>query len=122
VALGAGQVGEVCAEEAVTLGAVVLGIRDDEVEGAAGACVAQVVQGTAVKAVAAGAVAAAGATAAGIVAAVAFETGLGQIPRRGDAFGGIGDVVAGAEHGWTLRKQAPPSIPFTFGEPDLVHP
>jgi len=52
----------------------------------------------------------------------AFDTGLGQIRGAGDAFGDVGDVLAWTEHGGALRKQAPPSIYFTLGEPDLVHP
>jgi hypothetical protein len=99
-----------------------LGVGDEQVDGAAGAWVAQVVQGTGVGAVAAGAVSAAGATAGGVVAAAAFDPGRGQVRGAGDAFGDVGDVRAGAEHGCTLRKQAPPSIYFTLGEPDLVHP
>ncbi len=45
VALGPGQVGQLDGEVAVTVGAVMLGVGDDEVERAAGARIAQVVQG-----------------------------------------------------------------------------
>jgi hypothetical protein len=45
VALGPGQVGQIDGEVAVTGRAVMLGVGDDEVERAAGARVAQVVQG-----------------------------------------------------------------------------
>src|SRR5215475_2052076 len=98
-----------------------LGVSDEPVDGAARAWVAQVVQGTGVDAVAAGAVATMGATAGAVVAASAFATGLGQIRGGGDTFGDVGDVRAWTGHGWTLRRQAPPSIYFTLGEPVLVH-
>ena len=107
VALGPGQIGEVDGEVAVAVGAVMLGVSDEQVDGVAGAWVAQVVQGTGVGAVAAGAVATVGATAGGVVAATAFDTGLGQIRGTGDAFGDVGDVLAGTEHGGTLRKRPP---------------
>lgn len=99
-----------------------LGVSDEQVDGAARAWVAQVVQGTGVEAVAAGAVATVGATAGGVVAATALDPRLGQVRGGGDAFGDVGDVRAGAGHGCALHKQAPPSISFTLDEPDLVHP
>ena len=56
-----------------------LGVSDDEIDGAAGTRVAKVVQGAGANAVASGAVAAARATAGRIVAATAFEAWLGKI-------------------------------------------
>ena len=63
VALGQGQVGQIGREEEVAVAAVVPGEGDDQVDGASGAAVAQVVQGALCAGVACGAAAAARATA-----------------------------------------------------------
>ena len=89
---------------------------------AAGARVAQVVQGARVDAVAAGPEATVGAAAGREVAAAAFDARLGQVGNGRDAFGDVGDVLAWSEHGWALLTQVPPYIHFTPGGPDLAHP
>src|SRR5262249_31405874 len=71
VAFGQGQVSLVNGEVAVAVGAVMLGVGEDDVEGAAGAGIAQVVQGACGNGVAAGAAATAGATAGRVVPAAA---------------------------------------------------
>lgn len=122
VALGPGQVGQIDGEVAVTVRAVMLGVGDDEVERAAGARVAQVVQDARISTVAAGPVTTVGAAAGWVVAAAALDARLGQVSNGRDAFGDVGDVLAWSKHGSTLRTQVPPYIHFTSGGPDLAHP
>src|SRR5947209_5425832 len=45
MALGPGQIGEIDGEMTVAAGAVMLRVGDEQVDGAAGACVAEVMQG-----------------------------------------------------------------------------
>src|SRR5262249_13862386 len=99
-----------------------LGVSDEQVDGAAGACVAQVVQGTGGDAVTAGAVATVGAAAGRGGAAMAVDTGVGQIRGGRDAFRATRDRRAWTAHRVTLRSQASPSIAFTLADPHLVHP
>src|SRR5256885_630479 len=77
VASAVGQVSQVGWEEEVAVGAVMAGEGDDEVDGAAGARVAEVVQGARGGGVAAGAGTAARAAAGPGVAAALFDSGLG---------------------------------------------
>jgi len=76
LALGPGQVGQVGGEEEVAVAAVMPGEGDDEVDRAAGARVAQVVQGSRGNGVASGPEAAAGATTGAVVAAAWFGAGV----------------------------------------------
>ena len=121
LALGPGQVGEVGGEEEVAVGAVMPGDSDDEVDRAASARVAEVVQGARGDGVAAGAGATARAAAGSVVAAALFDPGLGEVLDAGDALGGIGDIFAGSVHGWVLHTQMPPYLHFTPHGPDFAH-
>src|SRR5436190_22823913 len=76
-AFGQSQVGQVGAEVATAVGAAMLGVGDDKVDGAVRPRVAQVVQGARGNRVAASAAAAAPATASRVVAASALDTRLG---------------------------------------------
>src|SRR5215469_10071186 len=113
VAPGQGQVGQLGGEVEVAVTAVMAGEGDNEVDGAAGTRVAQVVQATRRNGVTAGAKAAAGATAGLVVAAAAFDTGLGKVLDGGNALGDVGDVLAWSEHGCALLTQAPLYLHFT---------
>src|SRR5947199_5498540 len=85
VAPGVGQVGQVGGEEEVAVRAVMPGEGDDDVDGSAGARVAQVVQRAGGGGVAAGTSAAARAAAGLVVAAASFDTRLGEVLDAGDA-------------------------------------
>src|SRR5262245_59992346 len=102
VALGQGQVGGVGGEVEVAGGAVVPGEGEDQVDGASGAGVSQVVQGRRGAGVAGGAASAARAAAGFVVAAAPFDAGLGQVLDAADALGGVGDVFSWPEHGPSL--------------------
>jgi hypothetical protein len=121
LAPGVGQVSQVGGEEEVAVGAVMPGERDDEVDGAAGARVAEVVQGARGGGVAAGTGAAARTAASFVVAAALFETRLGELLDAGDALGGIGNIFAGSRHGGDLHTQMPPYLHFTPAGPHSAH-
>jgi hypothetical protein len=77
LALGCGQVGHVGAEAEAAVGALVLGIGNDQIDGATSQDIAQIVQGAAGAATASGTLAAARAGSAGVVAAAPHHLGLG---------------------------------------------
>src|SRR5262245_58494993 len=107
VALGQGQVGQVGGEVEVAAGAVMPREADDQVDGASGAAVAQVVQSARGAGVASRTAAAVRAKAGGVVAAAPFDAGLGQVLDAADALGGVGDVFSWSEHGPSLLANAP---------------
>jgi hypothetical protein len=121
LAPGVGQVRQVGGEEEVAVGAVMPGERDDDIDGAAGPQVAEVVQGSRGDGVAAGAGAAARAASGLVVAAAPFDPGLGKILDVGDALGRVGDIFAGSEHGCALHTQTPPYLHFTPVRPHSAH-
>src|SRR5262249_56457779 len=93
-ALGPGQVGQLGREEEVTVGAVMPGEGDDEVDGAAGPWVAQVAQGARGDGVAAGTAATARAVAGLVVSAARFRPGAGEGPDAGGPPGRGGGTFA----------------------------
>jgi hypothetical protein len=121
LAPGVGQISQVGGEEEVAVGAVMPGESDDEVDGAAGARVAEVVQGALGDGVAAGAGTAARAAPGLVVAAALFDTRLGEVLDAGDALGGVGDIFAGSVHGCDLHTQTPPYLHFTPAGPHSAH-
>ena len=121
-AFGQGQVGQLDAEAATAAGAAMLGVADNEIDGAIRAWVAQVMQGTRGNRVAAGVAAAAAATAGRVVAAAALETRLGKVLDTGNAFGDVGDVLAWTRHGWPSVRNGPPPFIIRIRRPDPGHP
>jgi hypothetical protein len=75
------------------------GERDDQVDRAAGAGVAEVMQGAAVHGVATGAVTTARTEARGPVAAAPLDTWLGQVFDTRDALSDIRDILTRSCHG-----------------------
>src|SRR6266403_4745247 len=97
--LGRGQVGQIDAEVASAVGAVMFGVANNKINGTGWARVTQVVQGARGNRVAASAATAAAATPRRVVAASVFDTRLGKILDAGNALGDVGDVLAWARHG-----------------------
>jgi hypothetical protein len=95
-----------------------LGVADNEIDGAIRARVAQVVQGARGDRVAAGAAA----TAGWVVAAAALETRLGKVLDAGNALGDVGDVLAWTRHGWPSVRNGPPPFIIRIRRPDPGHP
>src|ERR1041385_5395776 len=112
-ALGPGQGGGIGGEEEGAAGAMMPGEGDDEIDGAAGAWVAEVVQGARGDGVASGTDATAGAAPGLVVAAALFDPGLGEILDAGDPLGRVGDIFTGSVHGCALHSQLPPYPHFT---------
>jgi hypothetical protein len=76
-----------------------LGLLENEVDGAAVATIAQVVEAAVCDAVTAGAASTARAATPWVIATVAFQSRRGQIFRACDPLGNIRDVVTGWVHG-----------------------
>ena len=110
VAAGVGQVGHVGVEVLATVGAIMLGVDQDDVAGSAGEGIAQVVEGAAGQAIAVGAVSAARAGPLAIIAALTGDLGLGQIVDTCGALGGVGAVFAGGRHGLAPGREDLPGI------------
>jgi hypothetical protein len=121
VTLGQGQIGQIGGEVEVAVAAVMPREGDNEVDGAAQAGVAQVVQSARGDGVASGTAAAARATTGFIVAAFAFDTRFRKVLDGGNALGDIGDVFAWSEHGSILHTQTPLYLHFTSSGPDSAH-
>ena len=102
LAFGPSQVGQVSREVVVAVAAVMFGEGNQEVDGATGAWVAQVVQGTGIDGVASSTVTTARAATGWVVAAAVFDAWLGKILDGGNTLGNIGDIFAWSEHGCTL--------------------
>jgi hypothetical protein len=98
VAAGVGEVGHVGVEVLATVGAIMLGVDQDDIAGSAGEGIAQVVKSTAGEAVAVGAMAASRTGPPAVIAALAGDFGLGKVVDACGAFGGIGAVFAGWRH------------------------
>jgi hypothetical protein len=98
VAAGVSQVGHVGVEVLAALGAIMLGVDQDDVARSSGEGVAQVVEGAACQAVAVGAVSATRAGPLAVIAALAGDLGLGKVVDACGALGGVGAVFAGWRH------------------------
>jgi hypothetical protein len=95
---GPGQVGDVGEEASSARQAPMLGLLEDEVDGAVVARVTEVMEVTVCDAVAAGGAATGWAATPGIIATVAFQSRRGQILRASDPLGIIRDIVTGWAH------------------------
>ena len=97
-ALGECQVGQVGGEVAVAASAAVPGEGDDQIDGVSGAGVAQVVECAGADGVASGgSVALRTGAGLGVPGAVPNQ-GFGKVFDAGDAFGGIGNILAWTWH------------------------
>jgi hypothetical protein len=121
LALGQGQIGQVGEEVTVAGTAVMLGISDDQIDGATRTRVTQVMQGTRSAGIASSTQAAVGATPGTEIAAALFDARLGQVGRGRNALGDIGDVLSRSKHGSTLLTQMFPPIVITLARPDSGH-
>src|SRR3954471_22772991 len=99
MAAGFGQVGHGGVEVLATAGAVMLGVEHDNVAGPAGEGVAEVMEGAAGGPVAVGAVTTSRTEPVPVIAAPNADVGPGKVLDAGDAFGGVGSVLAGSGHG-----------------------
>jgi len=121
-AFGPGQVGEIDAEVAITVGAVMFGVADHQIDRTARARIAQVVHGARGHSVASRAATAATATAGRVVAASAFDTRLGKILDAGNALGDVGDILAWIRHGSSSVRNGPLLFILRLCSPGSVHP
>ena len=110
VAAGVGEVGHVGVEVLATVGAIMLGVDQDDIARSAGKGIAQVVKSTASEAVAVGAMAASRTGPPAVIAALAGDLGLGQIVDACGALGGVGAVFAGWRHGLAPGRGFLPGI------------
>jgi hypothetical protein len=76
-----------------------LRVDQDQVTGASGEGIAQVVEGATSQAITVGAMATARTGSAPIISALDADLGLGQVLDAVDALGGVGSVFAGSRHG-----------------------
>jgi len=97
------------------------GVGDEQVDGTSAAGIAQVMQGACGDGVAAGAATTVGAATGGIVAGAVFQAGFGQVANRGNALGGVRDVLTRSKHGLTLLTQVFPPIVSTLARPNSGH-
>jgi hypothetical protein len=121
LALGQGQIGGAGGEEEVTLGAVMPGDGEDDIDGAARTQVAQVVQGARGRGLAPGTRPAARAASRLEIAAALFDPGLGQVLDAVDALRRVGHVFPWSVHDCALLSQPPPYLHFTHAGPDSPH-
>jgi len=98
VAAGVGQIGHVGVEILAAAGAVVLGVKHDEVTGPSGEGIAQVVKSASELMIAVGAMATARTGPVLAIPALTADLGLGQILDAAGALGGVGSVFAGSGH------------------------
>jgi hypothetical protein len=110
VAAGVGEVGHVGVEVLATVGAIMLGVDQDDIARSAGEGIAQVVKSTASEAVAVGAMAASRTGPPAVIATLAGNFGLGKVIDACGAFGGIGAVFAGWRHGLAPGRGLLPGI------------
>jgi hypothetical protein len=100
LAVGQGQVGKITGEATATAQAPMPRESDEQINGAFGPSIPEVVQGTGADAVAAGAATTARAGSRRPVAAAVFDTGLGQILDTGDALSDVRDILT-----WTVHRR-----------------
>jgi hypothetical protein len=103
---GQGQVGQIDGEAATTVAAAMAGERDQQIDGTVGPGIAEVAQGTGRNGIAAGAGGAVRAAAGREVTAPADEARRREVLDAGNAFGAIGDILAGSKHGRLLPNTA----------------
>jgi hypothetical protein len=110
VAAGVGEVGHVGVGVLATVGAIMLGVDQDDIAGSAGEGMAQVVKSTTGEAVAVGAVSASRTGPPAVIATLAGDLGLGQFVDACGALGGVGAEFAGSGHGLVPGRGILPRI------------
>jgi hypothetical protein len=98
VAVGQGQVGNVTGEAAATAEAAMAGESDNQINGAVGPSITEVMEGTGSDSIAAGAVATARAGSRRPVATTPLQTRLGEVFDTSDALGDIGYILTWITH------------------------
>ena len=101
-AVGQSQVGKVTGEATATAEAAMAGERDDQLNGAVGPRIPEVMEGALAHGIAAGAVAAARARSRRPVAAAPRDARFGQVLNTCDALGDIRDIFP-----WTSHRPNP---------------
>jgi hypothetical protein len=92
------QVGNITGEAAATAGAAMAGEGDDQIDGAIGPGISEVMEGTASDGIAAGAMATARAGARRPIAAAPLEAGLGQVFGPSGTLGDIRNILPWTSH------------------------
>jgi hypothetical protein len=92
------QVGDITGETTATVEATMAGVSDDQIDGAIGPRIAEVMEGTASHGVATSAVTTARAGSRRPVATAPLDAGLGQVFRPSDALGDIGNILPWTDH------------------------
>jgi hypothetical protein len=95
---GQSQVGEITGEATATVEAAMAGDSDNQVDGAVGPSITEVMEGTGAHGIATGAVATARAGSRRPVAAAPLDARLGQVFDTSNALGDIRDIFPWASH------------------------
>jgi hypothetical protein len=98
LAVGQSQVGKIGGEATATAEAAMAGEGDQQIDGAFGPSIAEVVEGARAHGIAAGAVTTARAGSRWPVAAAPLDAWLGQVFDASDALGDIRDILPGTSH------------------------
>jgi hypothetical protein len=98
LAVGQSQVGDITGEATATVEAAMAGDSDNQVEGAVGPSITEVMEGTGAHGIATGAVATARAGSRRPVAAAPLDARLGQVFDTSNALGDIRDIFPWASH------------------------
>jgi hypothetical protein len=97
-AVGQSQVGNVTGEATATAEAAMAGESDNQIDGAVGPCITEVMEGTGTHGVATGAVATVRTRARRPVATVSLNARLGEVLDTSDALGDIGYILTWITH------------------------
>ncbi len=97
-AVGQSQVGNVTGEATATAEAAMAGESDNQIDGAVGPCITEVMEGTGTHGVATGAVATVRTRARRPVATVSLNARLGQVFDTGDPLGDVRNILAWTKH------------------------
>jgi hypothetical protein len=98
LAVGQSQVGDITGEATATVEAAMAGDSDNQVDGAVGPSITEVMEGTGAHGIATGAVATARAGSRRPVAAAPLDARLGQVFDTSNALGDIRDIFPWASH------------------------
>jgi hypothetical protein len=98
LAVGQSQVGDITGEATATVEAAMAGDSDNQVDGAVGPSITEVMEGTGAHGIATGAVATARAGSRRPVAAAPLDARLGQVFDTSNALGDIRDIFHWASH------------------------
>jgi len=110
VAAASGQIGRAGVEVLTASGAVMLGEAYDEIAGAPGKGISEIVESAPFEPIAIGTVTASGTRTTPVIASMDADLGFGQIRGIGDSESRIRSVFAGSCHGKAPGRNRPPEI------------